>query len=209
MGTAETSIDLIVGLGNPGSEYAETRHNAGFWLVDEIARTDRQTFASETRFHGDVATTQIGARKVRLLKPTTFMNRSGQSVATMARYFKIPVENVLVVHDELDLSAGDARIKFGGGHGGHNGLRDMIAHFGSPNFWRIRLGISHPGHQSDVVNYVLKPPSRDDREKIDETISVILSVMPMVVDNDIQKATQKVHSRKPKPPKPDTQQTED
>jgi len=130
------------------------------------------------------------------------MNRSGQSAAAIARYFKTPFENILVVHDELDLPAGDARIKYGGGHGGHNGLRDMMAHFGSAGFWRIRLGIGHPGHQSKVVNYVLKPPSRDDRAKIEAAMSVLIDVMPMIVNNDIQKATQRVHARKPKQPRP-------
>ena len=167
MAQPSAQINLIAGLGNPGSDYAETRHNAGFWFLDRVAANSGKSFLSESRFHGEACTVDMGGRTLRLLKPMTFMNRSGQAVAAMARYFKIPGENVLIVHDELDIPPGDARIKFAGGHGGHNGLRDLISHFGSPNFWRIRLGIGHPGSQAQVVNYVLMPPSRDDAVLID------------------------------------------
>ena len=178
MAAVSAQIDVVAGLGNPGPDYAETRHNAGFWFVDRIADSQGKVFLPESRFFGDVCTVTIGGRSVRLIKPTTFMNRSGQSVAALARYFKVPTENVLIVHDELDISPGDARIKFAGGHGGHNGLRDLISHFGSPNFWRVRLGIGHPGTQSQVVNFVLKPPSRNEHELIEEAMTSVFDVLP-------------------------------
>lgn len=198
MAQAASQIDLIAGLGNPGPDYSETRHNAGFWLLDRVVEKQNKSFTNESRFHGEACNVDLAGRVVRLIKPTTFMNRSGQSVAAIARYFKIPVENVLVVHDELDIPPGDARIKFAGGHGGHNGLRDLISHFGSPNFWRIRVGIGHPGSQAQVVNYVLKPPSRDDAHLIDDAIQSVIDVLPLIANGEMQKATNSVHSRRPK-----------
>lgn len=199
MALASTQIDLIAGLGNPGPDYTQTRHNAGFWFVEHIARSQNKFFSSEQRFFGETCKVTIDGRSVRLLKPTTFMNRSGQSVAALARYFKIPPENILIVHDELDLPPGDARIKFAGGHGGHNGLRDLIDHLGGNGFWRIRLGISHPGTASQVIDYVLKHARKAEQDLIDEAIASVLNVMPLIVNGDIQKAINQVHSRKPKP----------
>lgn len=198
MASVSAQIDLIVGLGNPGPDYSETRHNAGFWFLQHIAEAQGKSFSVEPRFFGEVASVVIDGHTVRLLKPTTFMNRSGQSVAALARYFKIPHENILVVHDELDLPTGDARIKFAGGHGGHNGLRDIISHFGDANFWRVRLGIGHPGKQSQVVDYVLKRATKNEQDLIGEAMASVLAVLSWLVNGDIQKATNKVHSRRPK-----------
>ncbi|MEM7316983.1 MAG: aminoacyl-tRNA hydrolase [Planctomycetota bacterium] len=202
MAKAKAQIELIVGLGNPGSEYAETRHNAGFWFIDRYVADLGSTFSTESRFFGDVAKVATQGRTLRLLKPMQYMNRSGQAVAALSRYFKIPADGILVIHDELDLPPGDARIKFSGGHGGHNGLRDLISHLGSRDFWRVRLGIGHPGHQSEVVNYVLKTPSRDDTNAIDDAVSRVLAAMPLIAQGEMQLATNDVHSQRPKPSPP-------
>jgi len=159
--STRSRIRMIVGLGNPGPDYDETRHNAGFWLVDLLARQHGGTFRSERKFNAEAASSRIDGADVLLLKPQTFMNRSGQAVQAACAYLKIPVEEVLVAHDDLDLQPGDARLKLGGGHGGHNGLRDLIAHLGA-GFWRLRLGIGHPGNRAEVIDYVLKRPSRED-----------------------------------------------
>ena len=189
-------FELIVGLGNPGSEYAETRHNAGFWFLDRVAQQQAASFAAESKFFGDVAKVAVGGTTVRLIKPTTFMNRSGQAVAAIARYFKIPAPNILVVHDELDLPAGEARLKFAGGHGGHNGLRDLISHLGGGNFWRARIGIGHPGSAAEVINYVLKPPGKQDAQAIDDAIDVVTAVLPDIVNDRIQLAMNTVHANR-------------
>jgi len=151
-------IKLIVGLGNPGKQYENTRHNAGFWFVEEVARQYQLQFRPETKFLGEVARVQSNGHDVWLLKPMTFMNRSGQSIQSLANFYKISPDQILVVHDELDLSPGTAKLKSGGGHGGHNGLRDTIAALGTPAYLRLRLGIGHPGHRDQVVDYVLHPP---------------------------------------------------
>ena len=190
------AIQLIVGLGNPGSGYEPTRHNAGFWFVDELVRRCRQSFRSEQRFHGEVARCLLDGNECRLQKPMTFMNRSGQAVSSLARFFKIPLQQILVVHDELDLPPGTIRLKKGGGHGGHNGLRDLISHLGSKDFYRLRVGIGHPGHRDQVVDYVLRKPSKQDRRQIDDAIYDALNVMPDVVEGKFELAMNSLHVRK-------------
>ncbi len=190
------AVQLIAGLGNPGPEYDRTRHNAGFWFVDALARQHGGSFRHENKFHGEVARITVGGKDLRLLKPLTFMNRSGQSVSALAKFFRIPPESILVVHDELDLPPGTARLKKGGGHGGHNGLRDLISHLGGKDFYRLRVGIGHPGNKNQVVDYVLKKPSKDDRKLIDDAIYDAMGVMPLVVSGDFDKAMHQLHSRK-------------
>jgi len=189
------SIQLIVGLGNPGTEYEPTRHNAGFWFVDQLAARCQQSFRGESRFHSEVARCLIGGNECRLQKPLTFMNRSGQAVRALTQFFKIPVDSVLVVHDELDLPAGNVKLKKGGGHGGHNGLRDLIAQLGSKDFHRLRIGIGHPGHKDQVVGYVLKKPSQIDRNLIDDAVYDALGVVQDLIAGEMDKAMQTLHSR--------------
>jgi len=189
-----SSVQLIVGLGNPGDKYDQTRHNAGFWFVDEVARQYGVVFRPETKFLGHAARVQSNGLDLWLLKPTTFMNRSGQSIQALAKFYKIPVESILVVHDELDLEAGVAKLKVGGGHGGHNGLRDMIAAMGK-TFTRLRLGIGHPGHRDMVVDYVLKAPSKPDRQLIDDAIYQASKVVPELAAGDLQKAMHQLHTK--------------
>lgn len=194
MGT-NNKIRLIVGLGNPGNKYDQTRHNAGFWFVDEIARQQGVLFRSESKFYGEVCRVTIDGQDVWLLKPTTFMNRSGQSVAAVAKFYKIPINEILVAHDELDIPAGDARWKLSGGHGGHNGLRDIIAHLGK-DYWRLRLGVDHPGDRNKVVDYVLSAPSRDDSIEITNAIDSAIDSLPFLVKGDGQKAMNQLHSKR-------------
>ncbi|MDQ7076170.1 MAG: aminoacyl-tRNA hydrolase [Gammaproteobacteria bacterium] len=190
----QAQFELIVGLGNPGSKYHETRHNAGFWYLDALAAEYSATFLSDTKFQGEVAKINHRGRDVRLLKPTTFMNRSGQSIAAIARYFKIPVERILVVHDELDLPVGAMRLKKGGGHGGHNGLRDTINQLGK-EFWRLRLGIDHPGHRDKVVDYVLDRPTREQARLLDEVIVDLLRETALMLDGELNKAMNTLHRK--------------
>ena len=190
------AIQLIVGLGNPGSDYEPTRHNAGFWFVDEMARRCQQPFRSEPRFQSEVARCLVDGNECRLQKPMTFMNRSGQAVRSLLQFFKIPLEQVLVVHDELDLSPGVVRFKKGGGHGGHNGLRDLISHLGSKDFYRLRVGIGHPGHRDQVVDYVLKKPSKQDRLQIEEALVDALDVMPDIIQGRFERAMNALHTSK-------------
>ncbi len=190
-------FQLIVGLGNPGSQYTETRHNAGFWFVDELVRQQSLALKPETRFFGAAVKAQIGQRPVYLLEPLEFMNLSGRSVAALARFYKIPPEKILVVHDELDLPPGHIRIKKGGGHGGHNGLRDIVEKLGSKDFWRIRVGIGHPGHKSAVSGYVLKRASADDQKLIEDAIYIAVREADTIVGGDINAATKVLHSHKP------------
>ncbi len=187
-------IGLIAGLGNPGADYAATRHNAGFWFVDALAAAHGASLRAEARFHGELGRAAVGGRDVWLLKPTTFMNHSGQAVAAVARYYKLAPEQILVAHDDLDLPVGTARLKRGGGHGGHNGLRDIINHLGSRDFLRLRLGIHHPGDSKAVVDYVLGRPSAADREAIEDAIARALDVMPLVVSGDLERAMNRLHS---------------
>lgn len=187
-------IDLVVGLGNPGGSYEQTRHNAGFWCVDALAQRNGGAFRVEAKFQAQACKISLAARECWLLKPTTFMNRSGIAVAALAGFYKIPVENILVMHDELDLPPGVARLKQGGGHGGHNGLRDIIAQLGA-NFMRLRIGIGHPGDRDAVVDYVLQRPSLADRQQIEAAMDAALLVMPDVVNGEMQRAMHSLHSQ--------------
>lgn len=187
-------VALIVGLGNPGPQYEATRHNAGFWFVEQVARQHGAQFRFEAKFHGELAKLSIAERDVWLLKPQTFMNRSGQSVAAVARFYKIPLEHMLVVHDELDLPPGTARLKRGGGHGGHNGLRDIVAQMGGRDFMRLRIGIGHPGHSKQVSHYVLSRAAAEDQGLIEASIDAALAVLPQVVGGEFQKAMNTLHS---------------
>ena len=188
-------IRLIVGLGNPGREYESTRHNVGFWWVDELARSESFSFKTEAKFHGLMTRGHLHAHEVFLLKPQTFMNLSGRAVAAMAQFYKIAASEILVVHDELDLQPGIARLKMGGGHGGHNGLKDIIAQLGTKDFWRLRLGIGHPGERSEVVSYVLNDPRRDERELILDAMQQSLHVAPLVIEGKTEAAMLKLHSK--------------
>jgi PTH1 family peptidyl-tRNA hydrolase len=189
-----TAIRLIVGLGNPGREYETTRHNVGFQWVDELARVQKFSFKSETKFHGLTARGQLHGHEVLLLKPQTFMNVSGRSVGALAQFYKIEPAEMLVVHDELDLPPGVARLKIGGGHGGHNGLKDIIAHLASKDFWRLRIGIGHPGDRAEVSDYVLNDPRREERELIDEAMQQAQSIAHLVIEGKTEAAMLKLHS---------------
>jgi PTH1 family peptidyl-tRNA hydrolase len=186
-------IDLIVGLGNPGSQYARTRHNVGFWLLDQLAASGAD-LRVESKFQAEVGTLKFGGRRVALLKPTTYMNLSGQAVGAYARYYKIQPAAILVVHDELDLAPGTVRLKRGGGHGGHNGLRDITAQIGT-EFLRLRLGIGHPGSADKVVEYVLGNPPTDDRLAIEDAISRGLAVLPEIVAGQTDKIMNQLNRR--------------
>lgn len=192
--STQDRIRMIVGLGNPGPEYADTRHNAGFWLVDLLAHRHGGSFRQERKFAADMTSSRVGDAEVLLLKPQTFMNRSGQAVQAASTYFKIPVAQVLVAHDDLDLEPGDARLKLGGGHGGHNGLRDLIAHLG-PGFWRLRLGIGHPGSRAEVIDYVLQRPPRDDDTLIRNAVAEAADVIPIMLGRGEQPAMHRLHTR--------------
>lgn len=189
-------VQLVVGLGNPGAQYERTRHNAGFWFVDELARRAGAVFKSEAKFHGAACKARFGPHEVWLLKPSTFMNRSGQAVAGLARFYKIGIEQILVAHDELDLPPGALRLKSGGGHGGHNGLRDIIAHFGSKDFMRLRMGIGHPGQASDVTGYVLGSPPESERRLLEDAVDAAADALPLILDDQSQRAMNQLHSRR-------------
>jgi PTH1 family peptidyl-tRNA hydrolase len=194
MAALTANLRLIVGLGNPGADYVDTRHNAGFWLIDEIAADQGLSFRFEKRFNAEECKFRAHGRDVFLQKPQTFMNRSGQSVAALARYYKIAPEEILVIHDELDLPPGVNRIKQSGGHGGHNGLRDIINHLGNRDFFRIRVGIGHPGDSKQVVNYVLHKPSVADMNAIELANRDTLAVMSHLLEGRIDKAMQALHT---------------
>ena len=195
-------IKLFVGLGNPGPEYEATRHNAGFWWIDALARELKVNLVPERAYHGLMARTSIAGHSVWLLQPQTFMNLSGKSVAALARFFKIQPEEILVVHDELDLSPGQAKLKRGGSHAGHNGLRDIHAQLGSSDYWRLRIGIGHPGVKGEVIHWVLKKPAPDQRQLIEDSIAHSLKAYPTMLAGDMDKATLLVHTTKPPRPKP-------
>ena len=194
---AVRSIDLkvIVGLGNPGSKYTKTRHNAGFWFIEEVARKYSATFRPEKKFHGEVAKVSIEGKDIWLLKPDTFMNRSGLATQSLLSFYRITAEQLLVAHDEIDLPPGTAKLKTGGGHGGHNGLRDIISQLGSKEFHRLRIGVGHPGSKDQVVDYVLRKASRDDQISIDRDIDDAVSIMPDLASGAIEQAMQKLHSK--------------
>ena len=192
---------LIVGLGNPGEEHIENRHNAGFWFVDALAKQLNTRFETEKRFNGKVAKSKWDGEDLFLLKPSTYMNLSGQAVAALCRFHKILPKDILVVQDELDLKPGAARIKLGGGTGGHNGLKDIQAHLGTPDYWRLRLGIGHPrdladaGHPMDVADYVLRRPLKAEQQKIDSSIQNGLQILPLFLKGDSQAAMLELHSK--------------
>lgn len=195
-------IRLFVGLGNPGPEYEATRHNAGFWWVDALAREFKATLRSERSCHGLVARVNRAEGPVWLLAPQTFMNVSGKSVAALARFYKIAPCEILVAHDELDLPPGEMKLKQGGGHAGHNGLRDIHAQLGSSDYWRLRLGIGHPGVKTEVANYVLGRPIAVHREAIEASIGRSMGALDALLAGDMARATMRLHTTKPPRPKP-------
>ncbi len=182
---------LVVGLGNPGAEYEDNRHNLGFWFIDRLAQDLKVVLAPQGKFFGHVG--RLG--DLWLLKPTTFMNRSGQAVVALARFYKIMPDEILVVHDDLDLQPGVIRLKQGGGNGGHNGLKDIQAHLTTPDFWRLRLGIGHPGERNEVVNYVLKAPRREEQELIDRAIDRCLLAWSKLGAGDYEAAQRQLHTK--------------
>ncbi len=190
---------LVVGLGNPGSDYANTRHNAGFWFSERLAGELGARFKHESRFHGLVAR----AGSLWLLMPQTFMNRSGQAVGALARFHRIEPAEILVVHDELDLPPGQLRLKFGGGLGGHNGLKDTSAHLGTHDYWRLRIGVGHPGDRNEVVGHVLKPARREEQALIDEALDRALLAWPQIAAGELNAAATRLNARPaaPKAPK--------
>ena len=201
-------IRLLVGLGNPGPEYEATNHNAGFWWIDAVAQQLKTSLTPERSYFGLVARVNAASAgrdaPLWLLEPQTYMNLSGKSVAALARFFKIAPEEILVAHDELDLMPGQVKIKRGGGHAGHNGLRDIHTQLGSPDYWRLRLGIGHPGVKAEVVNYVLKKPSADHREAIAKAMDQSLGASDALIAGDMDKALALIHAgpQRPKPPRP-------
>jgi peptidyl-tRNA hydrolase, PTH1 family len=190
---SQTALRLIVGLGNPGADYAETRHNAGFWFCERLARDLGVGFAKESRYHGWVANAREAG--VWLLMPATFMNHSGQAVQALAHFYRIAPAEMLVVHDELDLPPGRGQLRFGGGLGGHNGLKDITAHLGTQDYWRLRVGIGHPGDRNEVVNYVLKPPRKEEGEAIDGLLDRALLTWPQLARADFDGAMQKINAK--------------
>jgi PTH1 family peptidyl-tRNA hydrolase len=201
-------IKLIVGLGNPGPDYEDTRHNAGFWWVDEVSRVLKAPMTLDRNYFGTVARTSVNGQNLWLLEPQTFMNLSGKSVGTLARFFKIAPEHILVAHDELDLPPGEVKLKRAGGHAGHNGLRDIHSQLGSPDYWRLRIGIGHPGDKNEVANWVLKKPKLDDRIAIGQGLDRAIKALPHLIAGEMDKATVLIHTSKPprpKPPKPSTE----
>ena len=189
-----TPLNMIVGLGNPGAEHLQTRHNAGFWFVDALAHRYGGQFRGHTRYQGEVCRIQIGAQEIHLLKPQTYMNRSGLSIRGLSDYMKIAPEQILVAHDELDLLPGVSRYKLGGGHGGHNGLRDTITHIGQ-NFWRLRLGIGHPGDKSEVIDFVLQRASAKEEELILNALQAAMEQLPVFLEQGAEKAMHVLHSQ--------------
>jgi PTH1 family peptidyl-tRNA hydrolase len=181
-------IKLVVGLGNPGSDYAETRHNAGFWFIDELVSIHHAGFSPDRKFFGETARFSFEGSDVRVLRPDTFMNHSGRAVKAITDYYGLEPAEVLVAHDEIDLAAGTVRIKQGGGHGGHNGLRDIIEQTGNPDFLRLRIGVSHPGSKDDVIDYVLHKPGKEDRKIIHDSIMRAVEIMPLVFNGELNKA---------------------
>ena len=196
---AGTTLKLIVGLGNPGEKYARTRHNAGFWFVDELARRHGGVFRGESKHLGEVARIRVTAEggatpEIWLLKPGTYMNKSGGSIASLANFYKVAPGEVLVAHDELDLPVGTARLKLGGGHGGHTGLRDTIAAIGA-DFWRLRVGIAHPGHKDLVLDYVLQRASSEDERAIHDSLARAADALPVMHGQGAEKAMNRLHTQ--------------
>ncbi|EYC52530.1 peptidyl-tRNA hydrolase [Hylemonella gracilis str. Niagara R] len=201
---------LIVGLGNPGPEYEATRHNAGFWWLDAIARELKVSMVLDRSYQGLLARATWDGRPVWLLEPMTWMNESGKSVAALARFYKIQPEEILVAHDELDIVPGELKLKRGGGHAGHNGLRSIHAQLGSDDYWRLRIGVGHPGVKSEVIHWVLKKPSPEHRNAIEDSLIRATQALPELLNGEMDKATQRLHTSKPprpKPPKPSRPET--
>lgn len=186
----------MVGLGNPGPDYAATRHNVGFWFMEALAAAHGGEFRAEGKFHGGLCRLSLGGLDLRLLKPTTYMNRSGHAVGAVSRYFEIPPEAILIAHDELDLPVGVVRLKQGGGHAGHNGLRDTIGTLGSADFWRLRIGIDHPGDRGQVIGYVLGRPSHADATAVREALDPVLDLVGDLMAGRFQAAINRLHSRR-------------
>ncbi|MBU2570630.1 MAG: aminoacyl-tRNA hydrolase [Gammaproteobacteria bacterium] len=190
-----TGIKLFVGLGNPGKQYEDTRHNAGFWWINHIGRLNNTRMNAEAKFFGNAGKLNTSGHEAWLLKPSTFMNLSGRSVSALAKFYKIPPEAILVIHDELDLPPGTCKLKKGGGHGGHNGLKDINAQLGSNEYWRLRLGIGHPGDRNAVVNYVLHTPSKNELQVIEQSIDESALVLSLLLQGQFDQAMQKLHSK--------------
>jgi len=187
-------IKLIAGLGNPGKDYQAHRHNAGFWFIESLANNMDSKFSSQSKFFGETAICLIGNNKVHLLKPKTFMNNSGQSVKALSSYYSIEPEEILVIHDDLDLTPGSVKIKMGGGHGGHNGLKDTINALNTNEFYRLRLGIGHPGSKNEVVDFVLHPPGKTDLVLIEQAIKEAMDIIEPLVIGDIEQAMKQLHT---------------
>jgi PTH1 family peptidyl-tRNA hydrolase len=190
---SDIAIELVIGLGNPGEEHARTRHNAGFWVVDELVRRARGSWSEERKFHGELAKCTIGGREVRLLKPMTYMNRSGLSAQSLMGYLKLAPEQVLVVHDEIDLPNGTVRLKWDGGHGGHNGLRDLNQHLGT-QYRRVRVGVGRPANSADVVDYVLERPRKEEQPLLDDAVLRAADAVELIVGSGMEKAMLKLHT---------------
>ena len=188
------NIQLLVGLGNPGDKYETTRHNAGFWWINQLASQTNSTLALDAKMFGMVGKLN-GSQDVWLLKPTTFMNASGKAVAALANYYKILPAQILVIHDELDLPPDTVKLKKGGGHGGHNGLKDIVSALGTPDFWRLRLGIGHPGNRNEVINFVLKAPLKDEQNAINQCIDDSLQIVPHLLKAEFDAAMLKLHTK--------------
>lgn len=195
-------IKLFVGLGNPGAEYETTRHNAGFWWVDALSQELKAPLSFDKSYFGQVARTSVNGQTVWLLKPQTFMNLSGKAVTALSRFFKISPEEILVVHDEIDIVPGHIKLKFGGSHAGHNGLRDIHAQLGTGDYWRLRLGVGHPGIKNEVINWVLKKPSQEHRLAIEDCIARSLKAVALLAAGEMEKATMMIHTTTPPRPKP-------
>jgi peptidyl-tRNA hydrolase, PTH1 family len=189
-----SGIKLLVGLGNPGDKYTATRHNAGYWFIDAIAAQTNSKLTMDAKMFGVVGKLNPHP-DVWLLMPTTFMNGSGKAVAALANYYKILPSEILVIHDELDLPAGAAKLKFGGGHGGHNGLRDIHAALGTADYWRLRLGIDHPGDKNEVINYVLKAPTKTENDALQASIHAASGVVDLLIKGEFESAMQKLHRK--------------
>ena len=189
-----TPIRLIVGLGNPGDKYTATRHNAGFWFLDKLASRHQASFRSETKFKAEVASFEYAGNRVWLLKPTTFMNLSGECVGPFAKYYQIDPKNTLVAHDELDLPVGTSRFKWAGGDGGHNGIRDIFKHF-AKDFWRLRVGVGHPGTKEQVLSFVMQAPSSKEQSIIDDSLDRIFETMTDVLTGDMEAAMRSLHKK--------------
>ena len=191
-----SQIKLIVGLGNPGQQYVSTRHNAGFWFIDRLAEQLHSSLMRKDKFFGYVGTATIEGKSVYLLKPETFMNLSGKSVLALSSFYRIEANQILVAHDELDIGCGDVRFKATGGHGGHNGLKDIIRCLGTKDFYRLRIGIDHPGHASQVTNFVLSQPAKSDKQLIQSSIELSVEQMPAIVNGDFEAVMQALHTRR-------------